>query len=159
MVKKEQRKLNIKKWVRGTIITSCLPFFTALFRWSEDGNKMGLVDGFFAHVPYVDSIMLLYAIAVNCFILTLELEGVHRNRVLEWITRFISFWAAALSALYYMFLMGEEKTKFSNWVLGAIYVLTLLNFVLGLLYSSTDYKKIVETEKNADNKQNEKLIS
>ena len=140
-MKREQKKLEIKKWVTGATLTAVLPFLAATFSWAADD----FTSDYFDYFPYIDALLLLYAVALNCFILTNELEGIHKDRVLEIIIRIFSSVFAILSALFYIFLMGKEKNEYAKCILLVILVVTVLNLLLGVIYIMCDYKNEVDT--------------
>lgn len=144
----DNKKLDIKKWVTGTIITAILPFLAASFSWAEDDFS----NNFFTYFPYIDALLLLYTVAINCYILTFELEGNHKNIIIEKVTKLYSLFLAAIGALFYMHLMGKEKNNFDSRILNGIVIATVINVILGIVYICFDYKNIsikaVDSPKN-----------
>lgn len=156
MISIEQKLLDLKKWGLGTFITAALPFLAAFFSWAEDD----FAKDYFKYFPYIDSLLLLFTVAVNCFILTLELKGVYKNKILVFIARSLSFTLAAVGALFYMHLMGKEKTAFDYRILLFIIFSTLVNFTIGSIYIFCNYKSNnILSEKNSDSAVSKKELT
>lgn len=133
----EQKKLDMLKWTLSTTLTAVLPFLVAVFKWTAEKFK----NSFFSYIPHIDTLLLLYAVALNCYILKKELEGYHKNKLIERAICIFGGIVAFISGGFYFYLIGAKIEELHSNVLIIIIVVTIINLLLGILYIGSDYVK------------------
>ncbi len=132
---KNSRLLSLRNWIIGSLISSVLPIVVAVFRWQSDDREME----FHEYIPHIDCLLLLFALALNCFVLTMEVDGRRKNKVIVFITQAISMISFILSGLYYMFISGANKERFNSKILSLIFIFTIINLLIGSIYNVCRY--------------------